>query len=99
MKPASVLINVGRGPVVEEAALVDALKQKRIFGAALDVFDEEPLPAGHAFYDLGNVLLSPHCADITPEWLNDSMRFFLKNYERFRSGMQLENVVNKDLGY
>ncbi len=99
MKATSVLINVGRGPVVEEAALVEALKKKRILGAALDVFDEEPLPAGHAFYDLENVLLSPHCADMTPGWLDDSMRFFLKNYGRFRTGAALENLVNKDLGY
>lgn len=99
MKPGSVLINVGRGPVVEEAALALALREKRILGAALDVFDEEPLPAGHAFYDLDNVLLSPHCADMTPEWLEDSMRFFIGNYGRFRAGAVLENVVNKELGY
>lgn len=99
MKPTSVLINVGRGPVVEEAALVEALAEGRILGAGLDVFDEEPLPAGHAFYDLDNVLLSPHCSDWTPGWLEDSIRFFLKNYRSFREGARLENVVNKELGY
>lgn len=99
MKRTSVLINVGRGPVVEEAALVQALAEEQILGAALDVFDEEPLPAGHAFYGLDNVLLSPHCSDMTPGWLDDSVRFFLKNYQRFRAGAQLENVVNKELGY
>lgn len=99
MKPSSVLINVGRGPVVEETALVEALTEGRILGAGLDVFDEEPLPAGHAFYDLDNVLLSPHCSDWTPGWLEDSIRFFLKNYQSFRAGARLENVVNKELGY
>lgn len=68
-------------------------------GAGLDVFQQEPLPAGHPFYTLENVLLSPHCADNTPEWLHDSMRFFLKNYRHFRAGKPLENVVNKELGY
>lgn len=99
MKPNAVLINIGRGPVVDEAALVDALRERRILGASLDVFDVEPLPAGHPFYDLENVLLSPHCADNTPGWLEDSMRFFLENYARFRSGDLLRNIVNKELGY
>ena len=99
MKPDAVLINVGRGPVVEEAALVKALSEKRIKGAALDVFDTEPLPQGHPFYRLENVLLSPHCADHTPDWLDQAMRFFLAQFERFRKGEPLKNVVDKKLGY
>ena len=69
MKPEAVVINIGRGPVIDERALVRALTEGRIEGAALDVFDMEPLPAGHAFYRLGNVLLSPHSADNTRDWL------------------------------
>jgi phosphoglycerate dehydrogenase-like enzyme len=99
MKPDAVAINVGRGPVIEEAALVKALSEKRIKGAALDVFDTEPLPQGHPFYKLENVLLSPHCADHTPDWLDQSMRFFLAQFERFRKGEPLKNVVDKKLGY
>ena len=99
MKPGAVLINVGRGPVVQEAALVRALSEQRIKGAALDVFDTEPLPAGHPFYKLENVLLSPHCADHTPDWLDQAMRFFLAQFERFRKGEPLKNVVDKRLGY
>ena len=99
MKPDAVLINVGRGPVIEEAALVKALSEKRIKGAALDVFDTEPLPQGHPFYKLENVLLSPHCADHTPDWLDQAMRFFLTQFERFRKGEPLRNVVDKKLGY
>ncbi len=99
MKETSVLINVGRGLVVDEEALIEMLEAKRIRGAGLDVFQHEPLPAEHPFYHLENVLLSPHCADNTPEWLHDSMRFFLKNYRHFRAGKALENVVNKELGY
>ena len=99
MKPTAVVINVGRGPVINERALVKALATGGIKGAALDVFDEEPLPEGHPFYKMENVLLSPHCADHTPEWLNEAMHFFLAQYERFRKGQPLLNVVDKKLGY
>jgi len=99
MKPTAVVINIGRGPVIEEAAMVRALSDKRIKGAALDVFDKEPLPQGHPLYLLDNVLLSPHCTDHTATWLDDAMNFFLANYERYRIGQPLLNVVDKKLGY
>jgi phosphoglycerate dehydrogenase-like enzyme len=99
MKPDAVVINIGRGPVIDEAAMVRALTDGRIKGAALDVFDTEPLPAGHPLYKLRNVLLSPHCADHTPDWLERAMRFFLRNFERFRQGEPLLNVIDKKLGY
>jgi len=99
MKPDAVAINIGRGPVIDEAAMVRALTDRRIKGAALDVFDTEPLPPGHPLYKLGNVLLSPHCADHTPDWLERAMRFFIENFERFRKGEPLVNVVDKELGY
>jgi len=99
MKKNAVLINIGRGPVVSEGAMIKALSEKRIKGAALDVFDEEPLPNGHPFYTLENVLLSPHCADHTPDWLDNAMRFFLAQLERFRRGETLLNIVDKQLGY
>jgi phosphoglycerate dehydrogenase-like enzyme len=99
MKPTAVVINVGRGPVIDEAAMVRALTEMRIKGAGLDVFEQEPLPPGDPMYRLENVLLSPHCADHTKEWLNRAMRFFLQQYQRFTVGAPLENVVNKSLGY
>ena len=99
MKPSAVLINIGRGPVVEEAALMRALRERRIHGAALDVFDTEPLPAGHPFYTLDNVLLSPHSADQTSDWKERTMRLFLENFRRYQNGEPLLNVVNKKLGY
>ena len=99
MQPHAVVINVGRGPVIDEAALVDALSANRIRGASLDVFDTEPLPEGHPFYTLENVLLSPHCADHTPDWLERAMQFFLEQFERFRQGETLLNVVDKRRGY
>lgn len=99
MKKTAVLINVGRGPVVVESALIQALEEGWIKGAALDVFDVEPLPDNHPFYRLKNVLLSPHCADHTPTWLEDSMQFFIDNCQRFLKGEPLENLVDKSLGY
>jgi phosphoglycerate dehydrogenase-like enzyme len=99
MKPTAVVINVGRGPVIDEPSMVRALTEKRIKGAALDVFDTEPLPAGHIFFELDNVLLSPHCADHTSDWTEQAMRFFLAQFERYRGGEPLQNIVNKQLGY
>jgi phosphoglycerate dehydrogenase-like enzyme len=99
MKPTGVIINVGRGPVIDEGAMVRALQENRIKGAGLDVFEQEPLPAGDPMYKLENVLLSPHCADHTKEWLNRAMRFFIQQYHRFAVNDPLDNLVNKTLGY
>jgi phosphoglycerate dehydrogenase-like enzyme len=99
MKRDAVVINVGRGPVIDEAAMVRALSQGRIKGAALDVFDREPLPAGHPFYKLPNVLLSPHCADHTPDWMERAMQFFIDQFARFQKGEPLLNIVDKAKGY
>ena len=84
---------------MDEAALIAALRERRIGGAALDVFDQEPLPAGHPFYALDNVLLSPHAADHTPDWKQRAMQLFLDNFERYRNGEPLRNVVEKQRGY
>jgi phosphoglycerate dehydrogenase-like enzyme len=99
MKPTAVVINVGRGPVIQEEALVSALSHGRIKGAALDVFDHEPLSEGHPFYKLENVLLSPHCADHTPDSLDRAMQFFIAQFERFQKGEPLMNLVDKKIGY
>ena len=99
MKSSAVIINVGRGPVIVESALIAALTEKRIHGAALDVFDVEPLPEGHPFYKLDNVLLSPHSADHIVGWADSAMNQFIENFERFRNGQSLENVVDKKAGY
>lgn len=99
MKKNAVVINVGRGPTIDEQAMIQALSENRIRGAALDVFDREPLPQGHPFYSMENVLLSPHCADHTPDWLENASRFFLSQLERFKAGHPLLNVVDKKLGY
>lgn len=101
MKPSAIVINVGRGPVVHEAALIHALAKKQIAGAALDVFEEEPLPATSPLWDMENVLISPHCTDRTsdPDWLDLAMHVFLENFDRFVKDEPLVNVVDKKAGY
>ena len=99
MKKTAVVVNIGRGPVIDEAALIRALESGRIRGAALDVFEKEPLPADSPFYKLQNVLLSPHCADHTADWLEQAMQFFVAQFVRFASGEPLLNVVDKKAGY
>lgn len=99
MKPTAVFINVGRAATVDEEALVDALREKRIRGAALDVFETEPLPPGHALWQLDNVLISPHTADHTDDSHQRAMEFFMENLRRFRAGEALEKVVDKEEQY
>jgi phosphoglycerate dehydrogenase-like enzyme len=99
LPPHAVVVNLGRGAVIDEGALARALEARTIRGAALDVFETEPLPAGHVFYRLDNVLLSPHCADHTRGWREHAVEAFLANLERFRRGEPLANVVDKALGY
>lgn len=101
MKPSAIVVNVGRGPVIDEAALVRALESKQIGGAALDVYEEEPLPLEHPLWDMEDVLLSPHCTDRTedPDWLDLAMKVFLENFGRYVQGEPLVNVVDKKAGY
>ncbi len=101
MRPDAFVMNVGRGPVIDEAALVRALQEKKIAGAALDVFEKEPLPEASPLWNMENVLISPHCTDrtIDPDWLDLSMRLFVDNFNRYEKGEPLLNVVDKKAGY
>jgi phosphoglycerate dehydrogenase-like enzyme len=99
MRPNAVLINVGRGELIDEPALVDALQRRAIRGAALDVFETEPLPASHPFWSMPQVLLSPHSADRVDGWLDRTMALFLDNLGRFVRGEPLDNVVDPRRGY
>ncbi len=99
MKPTAVVINVARGPVVDEAALLEALESHKIRGAALDVFETEPLPADHPFYKMKNVLLSPHCAGSLPNSRELAVECFVDNFLRFANGEPLRNTVDKHAGY
>jgi phosphoglycerate dehydrogenase-like enzyme len=95
MKPEAVFINIGRGGTVDEEALIEALRDHRVRGAALDVFDIEPLPPEHPLWQLDNVLISPHTADHTHDAHTRAMNFYIENLRRFRAGESLENVVDK----
>jgi D-3-phosphoglycerate dehydrogenase len=95
MKPSAILVNTARGPIIDESALIEALQARRIAGAGLDVFDVEPLPAGHALTRLDNVVLTPHCAGITPEVLEAGLALAIENVNSFLSGSP-RNVVSGD---
>jgi phosphoglycerate dehydrogenase-like enzyme len=99
MKPEAIIMNVGRGPVIDEPAMIEALQSKKIRGAALDVFAVEPLPQDSPLWAMENVLISPHAADHTATWHDDSMDFFLAQFARWRNGEPLKNVVDKRAGY
>lgn len=98
-KPGQILINVSRGPVMNEDDLVEALTSGQLAGAALDVFCIEPLPLESKLWDLENVLLSPHNADMTADFRHKSVQFFCENCSRFVAGMPLHNVVSAVEGY
>lgn len=94
-----VLINIGRGKLIDEDALVAALAEGRLRGAALDVFATEPLPESSKLWELSNVLVSPHCADSTQDCRHKSTRFFCENCVRYLEGKELQCIVDKVNGY
>ena len=99
MRRSARFINIGRGPIVDTDALVRALRERRIAGAALDVFEEEPLPADHPLWDLDNVLISAHMAGDFVGWREALSRQFLDNLARWQAGESLHNIVDKGRGY
>nr|WP_233526291.1 D-2-hydroxyacid dehydrogenase [Actinomadura spongiicola] len=99
MRPSARLINIGRGALVAEADLVKALRDGRIAGAALDVFEDEPLPESSPLWDLPNVVVSPHMSGDVVGWRDELVRVFVDNLDRYVSGRPLRNVVDKRLGY
>jgi len=99
MKRSAILVNVARGGLVDERALVRALDTRRIAGAGLDAFDQEPLPAEHPLWRLPNVLISPHTAAFTGDYWAPVVDLFLDNAVRFKAGAPLTNVVDKQAGY
>jgi phosphoglycerate dehydrogenase-like enzyme len=95
----ALVVNVGRGGLVVESALVSALQEGRIGGAALDVFETEPLPAGSPLWGMENVIVSPHMSGDVVGWREVLRAQFLDNLTRFRAGEPLHHVVDKSLGY
>lgn len=99
MQVGAYLLNVARGPVVDEEALIDALTRQTIAGAGLDVFEEEPLPPSSPLWRLPNVILTPHVAGATPHYLERVLTLFMDNLHRYVAGKGLRNVVDPLLGY
>lgn len=99
MKPTAYLVNLGRGPCVVEDDLVRALTSGQLAGAALDVFETEPLPEGHPLWTTPGVTVSPHLSGDAQGWLESLARQFVDNVERFVDGQPLVNVVDKRLGF
>ncbi len=93
------IINVARGRLIDDRALLDALREHRIGGAALDAFREEPLPPMSPFYDLANVIITPHTAWSSARVLDRSIDLFCENLRRFAAGQTLRNVVDPGAGY
>jgi phosphoglycerate dehydrogenase-like enzyme len=99
MKPGARFVNVGRGELVVTSDLIDALRAGRPGGAALDVFDTEPLTADSPLWTMAGVLLSPHMSGDVTGWRTTLVELFADNFQRWQSGRALRNVVNKQLGY
>ncbi|NIH78791.1 D-2-hydroxyacid dehydrogenase [Amycolatopsis viridis] len=99
MKPSARFVNVGRGELVVTGDLIEALRSGAIAGAALDVFDTEPLPADSPLWTMPRVLISPHMSGDFLGWRDTLIELFADNFHRWRTGTPLRNVVDKQLGY
>jgi phosphoglycerate dehydrogenase-like enzyme len=99
MKPGARLVNLGRGALVDEPALVEALRSGRLAGAALDVFAEEPLPAASPLWDMREVIVTPHTSGLAPRYWERAMQQFDDNLRRWLAGEPLRNMVDKRAGY
>ncbi|MFH1486354.1 MAG: D-2-hydroxyacid dehydrogenase [Chloroflexota bacterium] len=99
MRPTAYVINIARGPVIDETALARALKEGWIAGAGLDVFNAEPLPPQSELWDLPNVIITPHVAGVAETYNTRAIGVFCGNLRRYLSGKPLVNVIDKVMGY
>ncbi|MGB4321789.1 MAG: NAD(P)-dependent oxidoreductase, partial [Anaerolineaceae bacterium] len=99
MKPGAYLVNVSRGQVLDTDALVEAAKSGRLGGAVLDVFEEEPLPAGSPLWELPNVIITPHIAGVSKRSKDTLLDLFTVNINRYLKGLELYNLIDPELGY
>lgn len=99
LKPGAVLLDVSRGGVADEAALLSALDSGKLRGAALDVFAAEPLPREHSLWSYDNVIITPHCSSVFDGWEAKSVEMFADNLTRYRAGDPLSNIVDPNRGY
>jgi phosphoglycerate dehydrogenase-like enzyme len=99
MKPGACLVDVSRGGVVDQSALIDGLRSRQLGGAVLDVFEREPLPADSPLWDLPDVIITPHCSSVYDGWERHAAQMFCDNLERWGNGRPLSNVVDPVRGY
>ena len=99
MKPDALLINIGRGGLIDQQALMNAMNDKVIGGAVLDVTEPEPLPSDHPLWRTPNVFITPHVAGLSTHYTDNVVRIFAENLRRYANGEKLVNVVRRELGY
>jgi phosphoglycerate dehydrogenase-like enzyme len=99
LNPGAIIVNVARGRIIEETALLAALQNGRLGGAVLDVFEREPLDPASPLWNLPNVVISPHCSGVRPDHWDEVIDLFSENLRRFQSGEPLLNMVNSEAGY
>ncbi|HUQ16194.1 MAG TPA: D-2-hydroxyacid dehydrogenase [Candidatus Saccharimonadales bacterium] len=99
LRPQAWIVNIARGAIIDEPALIAALRERRIGGAALDVFAVEPLPADSPLWELDNVIITPHVSGSSPRVRERSLALVVENVRRFKAGEPLLNVVDPALGY
>lgn len=99
MKETAYLINVGRGELIDQAALIRALEMGQIAGAALDVFEEEPLPEENPLWEIPQVIISPHVSGLSRHFDEDTISLFIENLNRYMADLPLHNRIDPDLGY
>jgi D-3-phosphoglycerate dehydrogenase len=99
MKPSAIIVNIARGGIIDEDALVDALRAGRLGGAGLDVTETEPLPPSSALWDAPNVIISPHCGGISSHRVRKLIELFCENLRRYVAGQPLLNLVDQTKGY
>jgi phosphoglycerate dehydrogenase-like enzyme len=99
MKDTAYIINIARGPIIQEKAMIKALQEHWIAGAGLDVFEKEPLPEESPLWDMKNVVITPHWAGATPKYFDRLVEIFTENLDRYQAVEPMINVVDKKLGY
>jgi phosphoglycerate dehydrogenase-like enzyme len=99
MKESAVLVNISRGALVDEPALIEALREGEIAGAALDVFAQEPLPESSPLWEMPNVLITPHVSGSNPNYDRRVTDLFCDNLRRYLRGEMLRNLVIRERGY
>lgn len=99
MKPSAYLINMARGKVIDEEALLQQVKAHKIAGAVLDVFSEEPLPEDHPFWQMENIIITPHMSGRSPQYMQRAMDIFQTNLTSFPEKERMVNVIDLDRKY